>query len=163
MKWTFGTLAVVSALSLTSCDNATSKIKDNNASTATNAAATEQQQTPDAITAQDVVSQGTPEFSFENTSHDFGAIEEGQTVEHTFSFTNTGDAPLIISNARASCGCTVPEWPRQPIAPGETGRIKVSFDSSDKPGVQKKNVTLSANTTPNTMILNISAQVNPKQ
>ena len=68
-----------------------------------------------------------PAFAFAEEEFDFGTINEGDVVEHVFKFTNTSDKPLTISNARGSCGCTVPEWPREPIAPGEDGEIKVKF------------------------------------
>ena len=77
-----------------------------------------------------------PIIAFEEKLHDFGTIKDGDVVEHIFTFVNDGEAPLIISDAKATCGCTVPEWPRQPIAVGETGEIKVRFNSKNKPGVQ---------------------------
>jgi hypothetical protein len=95
-------------------------------------------------------------------SHDFGQINEGEVVSVDFAFTNDGEAPLIISNASGSCGCTVPQWPRTPIAPGESGVISVSFNSESKPGNQNKTVTLTSNTMPNVKVLKISAQVTPK-
>ena len=100
-----------------------------------------------------------PLFQFEKEHHDFGAIKEGDVVEHVFNFTNDGDAPLIISNAQASCGCTIPEWPKEPIAIGKIGQIKVRFDSKGKPGNQNKTITLTANTWPNTKRISIRAQV----
>ena len=90
---------------------------------------------------------------------DFGTLEEGEKVEHIFKFTNTSNNPLTISNARGSCGCTVPEWPKEPIAPGEKGEIKVKFDSKGKKGVQSKTVTLTANTIPGNTILTIKSDV----
>jgi hypothetical protein len=80
-------------------------------------------------------------------------------AEHVFTFKNEGEGPLIISNAQGSCGCTVPVWPRQPIAPGETGEIKVSFNSSGRAGKQDKRVTLTTNAVPQTKVLNITSQV----
>ena len=68
-------------------------------------------------------------LAFEETEYDFGMVMEGEKVVHDYKFTNTGDEPLIISNAKGSCGCTVPDWPREPIAPGESSVIKVQFDS----------------------------------
>lgn len=100
-----------------------------------------------------------PSFQFEEKLHDFGTIKDGDVVEHVFSFVNNGEAPLIISDAKATCGCTVPEWPRQPIPVGGTGEIKVRFNSKNKPGVQNKNVTLTANTWPATQRLQIKANV----
>lgn len=98
-------------------------------------------------------------ISFEENSFDFGTLEEGDKVEHVFKFTNTSDNPLTITNARGSCGCTVPEWPREPIAPGEGGEIKVKFDSKGKKGKQSKTVTITANTDPVNTMLTISSDV----
>lgn len=100
-----------------------------------------------------------PQFSFEESTHDFGTITEGDIVEHTFKFTNTGDAPLIIQSASASCGCTVPSYPRAPVAPGQTGEIQVKFNSSNKPGIQNKTVSLTANTDPSITRLTIKSNV----
>lgn len=96
---------------------------------------------------------------FEENSFDFGTLEEGEKVEHVFKFENTSTNPLTISNARGSCGCTVPEWPREPIAPGESGEIKVKFDSKGKKGKQSKTVTITANTIPGNTILTINSDV----
>jgi len=103
-----------------------------------------------------------PAFSWSEEEHNFGTINEGDVVEHTFSFTNSGEAPLIIESARASCGCTVPSWPREPIAAGETADIKVRFDSKGKPNVQNKTVTITANTYPKISRLRIKTFVTPK-
>ncbi|MDA8948401.1 DUF1573 domain-containing protein [Flavobacteriaceae bacterium] len=105
---------------------------------------------------------GVPAMTFEKVSHDFGTITEGEKVTTSFGFTNTGDADLIIVDARGSCGCTVPQYPKNtPIAPGESGSIVVSFDSSNKPGVQQKSVTLSANTATGREMLRIKSNVTP--
>ena len=100
-----------------------------------------------------------PSFKFSETVHDFGQIKEGDVVTHTFNFTNTGEAPLIIQDAKASCGCTVPSYPKEPIPAGGSGEIVVKFDSSNKPGVQNKTVTITANTYPSTNKLNIKSVV----
>lgn len=100
-----------------------------------------------------------PMFDFEKTDHDFGQITDGDVVTHTFKFTNTGEAPLIIQDAKATCGCTVPSYPKAPIPVGGSGEIVVKFDSSNKPGVQNKTVTLTANTFPSTSKLNIKSVV----
>lgn len=100
-----------------------------------------------------------PSFTFDKTEHDFGQIKDGDVVTHTFKFTNTGEAPLIISDAKATCGCTVPSYPKQPIPVGGTGEVMVRFDSSNKPGVQNKTVTLTANTHPSTYRLNLKSVV----
>tara|TARA_B100000497_G_C7627282_1_gene376945 strand:- start:203 stop:700 length:498 start_codon:yes stop_codon:yes gene_type:complete len=103
-----------------------------------------------------------PIMTFDNISHDFGTINEGDKVTTKFSFTNTGNADLIIVDARGSCGCTVPEYPKNtPIAPGQSQTITVNFDSSNKPGIQQKSVTLSANTSSGREMLRIKANVTP--
>ena len=101
-----------------------------------------------------------PVMTFDKTIHDFGSIQEGQRVETLFTFTNTGKSDLVISDARGSCGCTVPEYPKNtPIAPGGTGQIRVSFDSSNKPNLQQKTVTISANTDSGRETIRIKAMV----
>ncbi|UII33837.1 DUF1573 domain-containing protein [Fulvivirga ulvae] len=102
-----------------------------------------------------------PTFSFEEDFHDFGTINEGDVVKHTFKFTNTGEAPLIIQNAQGSCGCTVPTWPKEPIPVGGTGEIVAEFNSKGKPNVQNKTVTITANTWPKQTRLRIKAEVTP--
>ena len=101
-----------------------------------------------------------PSFEFEKMEHDFGTIKEGDVVEHTFTFKNTGEAPLIIQSARGSCGCTVPTWSKEPIPVGGTGEITAKFDSKGKAGVQNKTVTVTANTWPKSTTLRIKTQVN---
>jgi hypothetical protein len=105
---------------------------------------------------------GGPKLKFDKTEHDFGVINEGDVVETVFSFTNSGKSELIITSAKGSCGCTVPEWPKEPIMPGETGEIKVKFNSDRKPNLQQKNITLVTNTDQGKEILKIKAQVTPK-
>ena len=100
-----------------------------------------------------------PNFNFEKVLHDFGQLVDGEKVSFSFKFTNSGNAPLIISNAKGSCGCTVPNWSRNPIAPGESGSIDVTFDSSGRSGKQNKAITLTANTNPSRKVLNITSEV----
>ena len=88
-----------------------------------------------------------PEITFERDVHDFGTITQGERVSTEFAFTNTGESNLLISDARGSCGCTVPDWPKEPIAPGKKGVIKVNFDSEGKSGLQEKTMHRSAATT----------------
>lgn len=103
-----------------------------------------------------------PVMTFNKTDHDFGTINEGDKVTTEFSFTNTGSADLIIVDARGSCGCTVPKYPKNTaIKPGQSETITVSFDSSNKPGMQQKSVTLSANTSSGREMLRIKANVTP--
>lgn len=102
---------------------------------------------------------GNAAFEFEKTEHDFGKIKQDAPVEYTFKFKNTGTEPLIISEARGSCGCTVPEYSKEPIPVGESGVIAVSFDPKGKSGVQRKTVTITANTNPARTTLNIVSEV----
>jgi len=97
-----------------------------------------------------------------NPTHDFGTVREGEVVEHSFSFRNTGSGPLLISAAEASCGCTVPDYPREPVAPGKTGVIKVKFNSAGKPGEQQKIVTVNSNSSTGQERITITAEVTPK-
>ena len=86
-----------------------------------------------------------PEMVFEETSFSFGDIHQGDKVVHIFKFKNKGKAPLVISNATATCGCTIPEYPKEPVAPGRKGEIKVEFNSAGKMGQQNKVVTITHN------------------
>lgn len=86
------------------------------------------------------------EIKFENAEHNFGTIKQGEKVEHTYKFTNSGTADLLITDAKASCGCTVPEYTKTPVAPGASGEVKVVFDSAGKSGDVSKTVTLTLNT-----------------
>lgn len=90
----------------------------------------------------------TTEMTFAEDRFNFGTAIEGEKVSHTYTFTNTGDEPLILSNARGSCGCTVPKWPRQPIQPGESSDIVVEFNTKNKVGQRSQKVTITANTNP---------------
>ncbi len=108
------------------------------------------------------IKEGGPLMQFDKTEHDFGVIQEGDVVETVFNFTNTGKSELIITSAKGSCGCTVPEWPKEPILPGAQGQIKVKFNSYRKPNLQQKQVTLVTNTEAGKEILKIRAQVTPQ-
>jgi hypothetical protein len=101
-------------------------------------------------------------IAFAATTYDFGNITEGEIATHVFTFTNTGDEPLILTNARGSCGCTVPNWPKDPILPGETASITVSFNSKMKRGKRNQKVTLTANTNPPQTFIYMTGQVTPK-
>ncbi|HSZ25201.1 MAG TPA: DUF1573 domain-containing protein [Cytophagaceae bacterium] len=101
-------------------------------------------------------------LEFLETSFDFGKIEEGKKVEHVFKFKNTGENPLVLKDARASCGCTIPEYTKDTIAPGSEGELKVIYDSSNKGGQIEKTVTVTANTDPATTDIKISAFVEKK-
>lgn len=101
-------------------------------------------------------------FTFAVKEYDFGTVNEGEIVNHIFEFTNTGQAPLVIEKATASCGCTVPDWPRHPIGIGEKGEIKVRFDTKNKPNQQIKTISITANTAPALTTLRIRGFVTPK-
>ena len=108
------------ALTAISCkkDNAAAKIKSENV---------EKAKERDAQ-----ISKGAPVVEWNKTEHDFGKVEQGDKVETVFTLTNVGDSDLVVTNAKGSCGCTVPDWPREAIAPGGTADIKVVFNSRGK-------------------------------
>lgn len=101
----------------------------------------------------------TPKFEFEMTEYDFGTITQGQKVTQVFKFKNVGDGDLVITNAEGSCGCTVPTYPKDPIAPGASSEIQVVFDSKGKQDEQKKTVKLYANTSPTETVLTLKGFV----
>lgn len=128
-----------------------------------NGAAATPAATPVATPAAEEKPEGPlPAFTFPTTDHDFGTIKEGDQVEYIYKFTNTGQAPLIIQNAQPSCGCTVPDWSKEPIPVGGTGFVKASFDSNGKPNIQNKTITVTANTWPKVTTLRFKAMVTPK-
>jgi hypothetical protein len=99
---------------------------------------------------------------YDGERFDFGVADEGEVVKHTFKFTNVGKDPLLINNAKGSCGCTVPTWPKEAIPPGGTGEIRVEFNTKGKPGMQSKRVTVTANTNPTETFLEIKGEVRGK-
>lgn len=102
-------------------------------------------------------------ISFEETDYDFGTVQEGDIVNYTFKFTNTGSAPLLISKATATCGCTVPQWPKEPVGVGETGEIQVKFNTKNRRNMQTKYININANTKPAVTRLKISGNVLPNE
>jgi len=111
-----------------------------------------------------VSGQDGAKISFEKTSHNFGSFLEAAGVQTTsFKFTNTGTSPLIISNVRASCGCTTPKWTREPVAPNATGEITVSYDPKNRPGAFNKSVTVTSNAQNSNVILEITGQVEQRE
>lgn len=145
-------VSVLSAMALVmisaSCkDKAANKINSDNVEVASN---------------RDEVQKNLPVMTFEKSEHDFGTIEAGAAQETVFKFTNTGNAPLIITDAKSSCGCTVPDYPKNtPIAPGDTGELLVKFNGSGQNQITKT-VTVTANTEKGTELLRIKAFINPK-
>lgn len=114
---------------------------------------------PNQLASVEEVKGPAASFQFEQEEYDFGTVKEGAVVEHTFKFKNVGDAPLIIQNASATCGCTVPSYSKEPIPVGGTGTIQVKFDSSNKTGAQNKVVTITANTKNPTTTVRIKGNV----
>jgi hypothetical protein len=103
-------------------------------------------------------------ITFTEESYNFGTIaEKGGKVTHEFKFTNTGDANLVIVDAKAECGCTTPEYPKNPIAPGKSGVIRVTYNPLGRPGGFHKTVTVKANTKPKNNTIKISGVVNPNK
>lgn len=100
-----------------------------------------------------------PDIKFEEETHDFGRITQGEKVTYAFRFKNTGGANLIISSATGSCGCTIPDYPKKPILPGEEAVVDVVFASEGKSGVVEKSVTLVTNCEPSTKIIYIKANI----
>jgi hypothetical protein len=105
-----------------------------------------------------------PKITFEKTEHNFGSFLEAAGVQTTtFKFKNTGNAPLIVNNVRASCGCTTPKWTRDPIAPNGSGEIIVSYDPKNRPGAFAKSVTVGSNAQNSTVNLSVSGQVQQRE
>jgi hypothetical protein len=145
MKKSILIVAVLSAFIFTSCkENAADKVNEENVAAAAN---------------RDAKSGDYPVMAFEETEFDFGTIDQGTNVEHVFKFTNTGKAPLVIVDAKSSCGCTVPQFTKDPVAPGDSGEMLVKFNGSGKNQVSKT-VTITANTESGKETIKIKAFVN---
>ena len=112
-----------------------------------------------SIVATPIENKNGPDIKFEFESYDFGTIKQGESVTYDFSFTNTGKEPLIISEAHGSCGCTVPEWPKEPVAKGAKGKIHVVFNSTGKMGMQDKTVTITSNSKSGQKVLHLKGNV----
>ena len=148
MRKVFLSLSLIAITALISCkENASSKINASNVEVAAQ---------------RDEAAKQLPVMTFDREEHDFGTIEQGTPQETSFKFTNTGNAPLIITNATSSCGCTVPQYPKNtPIAPGESGELLVNFNGSGLNQITKT-ITVTANTEKGSEILRIKAFINPK-
>lgn len=137
------------SLAFVSCkDNASSKIDSTNLETAKERDAK--------------ISLGSAIIEFDTKNYDFGTVNEGDVVEGVFKVANKGKTDLIITDASASCGCTVPEWPKEAIKPGDSAEIKFSFNSRGRTGKQSKTITLQTNTANVKEIVRISGTVIPK-
>jgi hypothetical protein len=108
------------------------------------------------------ISKGAASISFDKMEYDFGTVNEGDMVETTFVITNSGKTDLVISNAKPSCGCTVPVWPKEPIKPGASADLLVKFNTAGKPNRQSKTVTLTTNTATGREVVRLKGMVNPK-
>jgi len=102
-------------------------------------------------------------LTFESTDHDFGKVPEGTMASYEFKFKNTGNQPIVIANAQASCGCTTPEWTKSPVAPGKSGIIKAVYNSAGRPGVFAKTVTVTSNATEGSKVLKLKGTVLTKE
>lgn len=142
---------LVSAGSFISCGkgNASAKVKSENVESAEK--------------RDENIGKGAPVATFDRETHDFGTVAEGEVVKTSFTITNSGKSDLVITNAQATCGCTVPVWPKEAIAPGKSGEIKVSFNTSGKPNKQSKSVTLYTNTEKGREVVKITGMVTPKK
>lgn len=101
----------------------------------------------------------TTKITFDTVAFDFGVVEQGQKVNHAFTFTNTGEYPLVLSSVKASCGCTVPSWTKEPVAPGQKGTVEVEFNTTGRKGIQQKTVSVFANTSPKVTLLHFTANI----
>ena len=141
-------IAILSLVVISCKENAASKIKSTNLETAKERDA--------------VISLGSAIIEFDKTEYDFGTINEGEVVEGVFKITNAGKVDLIIINAKATCGCTIPKWPKEPIKPGETAELEFSFNSRGRTGKQSKSITLQTNTEKVAETIRIKGNVTPK-
>jgi len=146
----FALLSLAISAFAVSCQN---KEEATTQTTDPNAAVQPSAQTPEAPVGP------TTTVTFDESQISFGTIQEGEVVNQVFTFKNTGTEPLILSDARGSCGCTVPEWPKEPIAPGETGEITVQFNSAAKKGKRSQKVTITANTNPPQSFIYLTGEV----
>ena len=106
--------------------------------------------------------QSGAKVEFEESLFEFGEITQGDRVEHVFKYKNTGTEPLILSSVRTTCGCTAPDWSREPLAPGESTTMRVRFNSTGKMGMQNKTITVNSNASNNPERIRITANVLPK-
>jgi hypothetical protein len=108
------------------------------------------------------IKNGAASITFDSQVFDFGVVNEGEIVETIFKVTNSGKTDLVITDAKVTCGCTVPVWPKKPIKPGQTEDVKVKFNTSGKQNRQQKNITLLTNTETGREILTLKGMVTPK-
>ena len=161
MRKTIKTITILAIFSIISCKKeelSTVKIDANNMIVPTEIV--EVNKAIEALNIEKI--QSYPIIQFAENEFDFGIIKDGDKVEHTYKFTNVGKSDLIVINATATCGCTVPSWTKNPVKPGETGEIKIEFNSTGRTGMQQKYINLVTNTEPGNESVSFKAQVNPK-
>jgi len=117
----------------------------------------------DSASSEKVAVGSGPVLKFDKEVYDFGKIKAGDKVKYSYAFVNSGKSPLIITDAVASCGCTIPSWPKKPINPGQKEAIKVIFNSEGKSGLIDKMITITANTTPAQTIVHLVGEVETKK
>jgi hypothetical protein len=111
-----------------------------------------------------LLSSAQPKIEFKKTEHDYGTIkEDGGMATATFEFKNTGNQPLILNSVKATCGCTTPEWSKEPVAPGKSGFVKVAYNPINRPGAFQKNANVYTNAEPSVSILTIKGKVEPRK
>ncbi|PCH78144.1 MAG: hypothetical protein COB98_01260 [Flavobacteriaceae bacterium] len=108
------------------------------------------------------ISEGIPVIEFDQRAYEFGTVDEGDIIEGVFKITNKGTSDLVILSAKASCGCTVPSWPKTPIKPGDTAELSFKFNTRGKPNKQNKSITIKSNAEKTTEVLRIKGFVTPK-
>jgi hypothetical protein len=109
--------------------------------------------------SEEQATQSTAQITFEESVFEFGDITQGDRVQHVFNYTNKGTEPLILSSVKTTCGCTAPDWSREPLAPGESTSMTVSFNSTGKMGMQNKTITVNSNATNDPERIRITANV----
>jgi len=156
MKKSIFMVALLAAFTFNSCkENAADKVQEENVEAAAQTANSQSEAGTQATPGK------YPVMTFDKTEHDFGRIAQGTQVEHLFTFTNTGEAPLVLSDAKASCGCTVPTFTKDPIAPGEKGEMLVKFNGSGQ-NQRTIPVNVTANTQKGTETVTVKVFVEPK-
>ena len=144
------------------CQGNTSNQSDSNSETQSKTTPTEVSTTSDVTISAEEEPAKLGKITYSNDTFDFGKIKEGVIIEHDFTFVNEGVAPIIVRQVTASCGCTTPDYSRKPVAPGETGTIKVRFDSNGQVGKQHKVVTVVTNADTPVTLVHIRGEVSPK-
>ncbi len=135
--------AVLSLSFIVACNNAQEKSKDST----------------EAVTEETAKAVGNGQISFDEEVFDFGQVKDGESVEHVFTFKNTGSEPVIVSRVSTSCGCTTPEYTATPVAPDKEGQIKVVFDSHGQSGKQQKIITVVSNAKNNIQTIQLKGEV----